>query len=167
MKTNKHSSGRKSRFTIYWFARCLGIIGLSLLAARLFIYLGAKYYHDSPKQENTRTCQLQTESCQRALPDKRSVKISINPQPFYPGQSVEAQVETFGFYPSAIRIFIYPLKTGQVPTRGVMMTSQKVGNFAVQVPLDSSDSAQWVALVAMQTDKETIAIPFKFIMHKK
>ncbi|KAF0165537.1 MAG: hypothetical protein FD157_1164 [Rhodocyclaceae bacterium] len=120
-----------------------------------------------PKADVTGTaepgCDLQRRACSAALPQGGRLELSITPRPIPLLQALRVEVTVSGIEPRKIEVDFAGESMNMGFNRSVL-TATGAGRHAgeTSLPVCVSGRMTWVATVVVETDRQRIAVPFRF-----
>lgn len=108
-------------------------------------------------------CDLQQQACSATLPDGGRVQLSITPRPIPYLQPLRLEVSISGFEARKVEIDFTGASMNMGYNRTPLAatgTGRHTGESSL--PVCISGSMSWVATVLIETDRQRIAVPYRF-----
>lgn len=145
------------------------LINLAMVIALLAIAVIGNYLSPLllPKADVTGTaepgCDLQRQACSAALPQGGRLELSITPRPIPFLQTLRVEVAVSGIEPRKVEVDF----AGESMNMGFNrseLTATGAGRHAgeTSLPVCVSGRMTWVATIIVETDRQRIAVPFRF-----
>lgn len=141
-------------------AMIVALLGAAILGYRLSPLL-------LPKADVTGTaepgCNLQRQACPAAFPDGGHLQLSITPHPIPLLKPLRVEVTVSGIKPSKVEVDFAGANMNMGHNRSEL-TATGPGRHAgeTSLPVCVSGSMTWVATVIIETDRQRIAVPYRF-----
>lgn len=108
-------------------------------------------------------CDLQRQPCPATLPDGAKLQLSITPRPIPFLQALRVEVTLNGTQPTKVDVDF----AGESMSMGynrITLNAGGNGTYAgeASLPVCVSGGMSWVATVLVETDRQRIAVPFRF-----
>lgn len=108
-------------------------------------------------------CDLQRQTCTASLPDGAHLRLSITPRPIAFLQALHVEVTVSGITPRKLEVDFAGARMNMGYNRSPLVATgpqRYVGESSL--PVCVSGSMTWVATVMVETDRQRIAVPFRF-----
>jgi hypothetical protein len=108
-------------------------------------------------------CDLQRQPCMAKVADGGRLEFSITPRPIPLLQALRVEVTVSGFKPKKVEVDFAGESMSMGYNRSELPATGD-GRYAGQIslPVCSSGGMAWVATVLVETDRQRIAVPFRF-----
>lgn len=108
-------------------------------------------------------CDLQRQACPATLPDGGRLKLSITPRPIAFLQPLRVEVTVSGVKPGKVEVDFAGASMNMGYNRSEL-TATGPGRHAgeTSLPVCVSGDMAWVATVIIETDRQRIAVPYRF-----
>lgn len=108
-------------------------------------------------------CKLQQRACPAALPQGGQVELSITPRPIPFLQALRVEVKATGIEVRKIEVDFAGETMNMGYNRGELaMAGNGVFTGELTLPVCVSGGMTWVATVLVETDRQRIAVPYRF-----
>lgn len=110
-------------------------------------------------------CDLQRQACPATLPGGSRLQLSITPRPIAFLQPLRVEVALGGFEARKVEVDFAGESMNMGYNRG-QLTAAGGGIYAgdASLPVCVSGSMTWVATVVIETDRQRIAVPYRFVV---
>lgn len=144
-------------------AQLIGIAGVSLLVINFFYQIWRIH---STKQEKapSQLCDLQTNSCTKNLPNKRTLTLSVTPQPMVPDTPLTVTVKLSNMNPDHVAIVVFSYPATGSPAKPIMLklSSKNLYTGTVSLKKTANEKQRWIAMVVVESGTERVSVPFPF-----
>lgn len=144
-------------------AQMIGIVGVSILVINFFYQV---WHIHSAKEVGVAAhlCNLQTSSCEKTLPNNRSLTLSITPQPIVPATPLTVSVKLTNMKPDHVAIVVFPYPATGSPAKPIMLKRDTKDSYtgSITIAKTANDKQRWIAMVVMESGTERISVPFPF-----
>lgn len=145
------------------------VINLAMIAALIGIALIAQQFSPLllPRSDVTGIaepgCDLQKQPCKATLPEGARLELSITPRPIPFLQALRIEVTVTGLKPGKVAVDFAGARMNMGFNRSEL-TATSPGRYAgeASLPVCVSGSMSWVVTVMIETDRQQIAVPFRF-----
>lgn len=139
-----------------------GVVVFFLLAN--FFYQIWRHHHAKPTLSQQSKCDLHKAPCRVTLPNNQAITFAISPKSIPTNQTITMSVKLENLDAKKVAIYLLALKTKEQNKRIDLTTTDGVHYEGTTLLHHTENPGQeWMAMVAIKTDKETIGVPFKFI----
>ena len=145
------------------------LINLAMVVALLAIALVGHQLSPLllPKADVTATpepgCDLQRSACTAALPQGGRLELSITPRPIAFLQALRVEVTVSGIEPRKVEVDFAGASMNMGYNRSELTATGRGSHVGeTSLPVCVSGSMTWVATVMVETDRQRIAVPFRF-----
>ena len=111
-------------------------------------------------------CDLQQRACPAILPQGGRIELAITPRPIAALQTLQVEVAVSGIDVRKVEVDFAgkSMNMGYNRTELAAGSGGREGRFAAEValPVCVSGSMAWVATVIVETDRQRIAVPYRF-----
>jgi hypothetical protein len=144
-------------------------VSLAMLFALLAIGMVGNHFSPLllPKADVTGAveagCDLQRQACAASLADGGHLQFSITPRPIPLLQALRVEVTVSGIEPKKVEVDFAGESMSMGYNRSELPATGD-GHYAGQIslPVCTSGGMAWVATVLVETDRQRIAVPFRF-----
>ena len=138
------------------------LVGIAVLGQRFSPLLLPKTDATGVAQAD---CDLQRQACPAILPDGSRLQLSITPRPIAFLQSLRVEVALGGIEARKVEVDFAGESMNMGYNRGQLAAAGS-GNYAgeASLPVCVSGSMTWVATVLIETDRQRIAVPYRFVV---
>jgi hypothetical protein len=108
-------------------------------------------------------CDLQRQACAATLPDGARLQLSITPRPIPFLQALRVEVFVSGVKPRKVEVDFAGASMNMGYNRSELAASG-LGRYAgeASLPVCVSGGMTWIATVLIETDRQRIAVPYRF-----
>ena len=144
-------------------------LSLAMILALLAIAVAGQWFSPLllPKADVTGIaepgCDLQRRACPAALPDGSSLQLSITPRPIPFLQALRVEVVITGIKAEKVEVDFAGESMNMGYNRsGLTATGGGTYTGEASLPVCVSGSMAWVATVVVETNRQRIAVPYRF-----
>jgi len=145
------------------------LINLAMVVALLAIAAIGNYFSPLllPKADITGVaeagCDLQRQACSAALPQDGRLELSITPRPIPLLQTLRVEVTVNGVEARKVEVDFAGESMNMGFNRSELTATGRGSHVGeTSLPVCVSGSMTWVATVVVETDRQRIAVPFRF-----
>lgn len=151
-----------NRSTWLSLAMIATLIGIAVLGQRFSPLLLPKTDATGVAQAD---CDLQRQACPATLPDGSRLQLSITPRPITFLQPLRVEVALGGAEARKVEVDFAGESMNMGYNRGQLAAAGS-GIYAgeASLPVCVSGSMTWVATVLIETDRQRIAVPYRFVV---